>query len=106
VIPYFTLETCLLALEELNLRISEDMRSYFSNYITWYSSYNFILFFYLHFLRLFVTYLHFHFVVTMQAQKEAPPDMQCKDKFLIQSVVATARAAAKDITSKMVTNHK
>lgn len=26
--------------------------------------------------------------VTMQAQREAPPDMQCKDKFLVQSVVA------------------
>ncbi|MBA0611190.1 hypothetical protein Godav_011891 [Gossypium davidsonii] len=25
-------------------------------------------------------------IVTMQAQKEAPPDMQCKDKFLLQSV--------------------
>ncbi|XP_022895750.1 vesicle-associated protein 1-1-like [Olea europaea var. sylvestris] len=25
--------------------------------------------------------------VTMQAQKEAPPDLQCKDKFLLQSVV-------------------
>lgn len=24
--------------------------------------------------------------VTMQAQREAPPDMQCKDKFLVQSV--------------------
>ncbi|KVH89798.1 Major sperm protein [Cynara cardunculus var. scolymus] len=24
-------------------------------------------------------------IVTMQAQKEAPPDMQCKDKFLLQS---------------------
>jgi len=26
--------------------------------------------------------------VTMQAQREAPPDMQCKDKFLVQSVIA------------------
>ncbi|KAH7288388.1 hypothetical protein KP509_31G024900 [Ceratopteris richardii] len=25
--------------------------------------------------------------VTMQAQKEMPPDMQCKDKFLVQSVI-------------------
>ncbi|KAI3510228.1 hypothetical protein L1887_25760 [Cichorium endivia] len=27
--------------------------------------------------------------VTMQAQKEAPPDMICKDKFLLQSAVAS-----------------
>ncbi|XP_070040205.1 vesicle-associated protein 1-1-like [Nicotiana tomentosiformis] len=28
-------------------------------------------------------------IVTMQAQKEAPSDMQCKEKFLLQSTVAT-----------------
>uniref|UniRef100_A0A7N0SZD1 MSP domain-containing protein n=1 Tax=Kalanchoe fedtschenkoi TaxID=63787 RepID=A0A7N0SZD1_KALFE len=39
--------------------------------------------------------------VTMQAQKEAPPDMQCKDKFLLQSVVVTSGTAAKDVTSEM-----
>ncbi|KAG5565506.1 hypothetical protein RHGRI_001409 [Rhododendron griersonianum] len=39
--------------------------------------------------------------VTMQAQKEAPPDMQCKDKFLIQSVIAPNGATAKDITPEM-----
>lgn len=39
--------------------------------------------------------------VTMQAQKEAPPDMQCKDKFLLQSVVAPTAATAKDITTEM-----
>lgn len=38
----------------------------------------------------------------MQAQKEAPPDMQCKDKFLLQSVVASAGASAKDVTPEMV----
>ncbi|KAL0331473.1 UNVERIFIED_CONTAM: Vesicle-associated protein 1-2, partial [Sesamum angustifolium] len=38
---------------------------------------------------------------TMQAQKEAPADMQCKDKFLLQSVVASAGATAKDITAEM-----
>jgi hypothetical protein len=32
--------------------------------------------------------------VTMQAQKEAPPDMQCKDKFLLQSAVVTAGATS------------
>ncbi|KAL9246829.1 hypothetical protein vseg_020320 [Gypsophila vaccaria] len=40
-------------------------------------------------------------VVTMQAQKEAPPDMQCRDKFLLQSVIAPHGAAAKDITAEM-----
>ncbi|KAK6157990.1 hypothetical protein DH2020_005304 [Rehmannia glutinosa] len=40
-------------------------------------------------------------VVTMQAQKEAPADMQCKDKFLLQSVVASPGATPKDITAEM-----
>lgn len=40
--------------------------------------------------------------VTMQAQKEAPLDMQCKDKFLLQSVVASSGTYAKDITPEMV----
>lgn len=39
----------------------------------------------------------------MQAQKEAPADMQCKDKFLLQSVVVSTGATAKDITAEMVT---
>lgn len=38
----------------------------------------------------------------MQAQKEAPLDMQCKDKFLLQSVVTNPRANVKDITPEMV----
>lgn len=42
--------------------------------------------------------------VTMQAQKDAPPDMQCKDKFLLQSVVASPGATPKDITPEMVRN--
>ncbi|KAL6178346.1 hypothetical protein ACLB2K_049864 [Fragaria x ananassa] len=37
-------------------------------------------------------------IVTMQAQKEAPPDMQCKDKFLLQSVKTNDGATPKDIT--------
>ncbi|PHT95990.1 Vesicle-associated protein 1-2 [Capsicum annuum] len=37
----------------------------------------------------------------MQAQKEAPADMQCKDKFLLQSVVASAVTSPKDITQEM-----
>ncbi|XP_021756307.1 vesicle-associated protein 1-3-like [Chenopodium quinoa] len=39
--------------------------------------------------------------VTMQAQKEAPLDMQCKDKFLVQSAMAPDGSTAKDITSEM-----
>ncbi|KAG2677617.1 hypothetical protein I3760_12G106200 [Carya illinoinensis] len=39
--------------------------------------------------------------VTMQAQKEAPPDMQCKDKFLLQSAKANNGATTKDITPEM-----
>jgi hypothetical protein len=38
----------------------------------------------------------------MQAQREAPPDMQSKDKFLVQSVVASAGTTVKDITGEMV----
>ncbi|KAJ0480704.1 hypothetical protein HanIR_Chr13g0634691 [Helianthus annuus] len=34
----------------------------------------------------------------MQAQKEAPPDMQCRDKFLLQNIIAKAGATPKDIT--------
>ena len=30
----------------------------------------------------------------MQAQKEAPLDMQCKDKFLLQSAVVSAGATS------------
>ncbi|XP_061357811.1 vesicle-associated protein 1-2-like isoform X4 [Gastrolobium bilobum] len=39
--------------------------------------------------------------VTMQAQKEAPPDMQCKDKFLLQSVKTNDGVSPKDITAEM-----
>ncbi|XXG43094.1 hypothetical protein AAC387_Pa01g3207 [Persea americana] len=39
--------------------------------------------------------------VTMQAQREVPPDMQCKDKFLLQCVIANPRTIAKDITPEM-----
>lgn len=47
-------------------------------------------------------------LVTMQAQKEAPPDMQCKDKFLLQSAVISGEntgVTAKDITPEMVISH-
>lgn len=40
--------------------------------------------------------------VTMQAQREVPPDMQCKDKFLLQCVIANPGTTAKDITPEMV----
>ncbi|KAK8718403.1 hypothetical protein V6N13_045638 [Hibiscus sabdariffa] len=38
-------------------------------------------------------------IVTMQAQKEAPPDMQCKDKFLLQSVVARSEEGSSPTAS-------
>ncbi|KAL3814955.1 hypothetical protein ACJIZ3_016223 [Penstemon smallii] len=40
-------------------------------------------------------------IVTMQAQKEAPSDMQCRDKFLLQCVVVNPGVIAKDITAEM-----
>lgn len=42
------------------------------------------------------------FLVTMLAPKETPQDYQCKDKFLIQSVVVEEGTATKDIVSDMV----
>ncbi|KAH9329306.1 hypothetical protein KI387_001414, partial [Taxus chinensis] len=39
--------------------------------------------------------------VIMQAQKEAPPDMQCKDKFLVQSVIVPPGTTNTDITPDM-----
>ncbi|KAL5571576.1 hypothetical protein UlMin_021173 [Ulmus minor] len=39
--------------------------------------------------------------VTMQAPKEMPADMQCKDKFLLQSVLAPDGVTAKGVTSEM-----
>ncbi|RWW44065.1 hypothetical protein BHE74_00050208 [Ensete ventricosum] len=47
----------------------------------------------------------FDALVTMQAQKEAPPDMQCKDKFLLQSVIAEHGATTTDITAEMVATY-
>ncbi|XP_075641926.1 vesicle-associated protein 1-2-like [Castanea sativa] len=40
-------------------------------------------------------------IVTMQAQKEAPLDMQCKDKFLLQSVKVNDGVTMKEITPEM-----
>lgn len=39
--------------------------------------------------------------VTMQAQREAPLDLQCKDKFLVQSVITPYGAEMKDISQDM-----
>jgi hypothetical protein len=40
----------------------------------------------------------------MQAQREAPPYMQCKDKFLVQSaIVAEEIILPKEVTGDMVT---
>ncbi|KAJ4957088.1 hypothetical protein NE237_013871 [Protea cynaroides] len=44
-----------------------------------------------------------NFTVTMQAQREVPPDMQCKDKFLIQSTAVPFGTTEKDITPSMFT---
>lgn len=38
----------------------------------------------------------------MHVQKEGPPDLQCKDKFLVQSVVASDGATAEDMSADMV----
>lgn len=39
--------------------------------------------------------------VTMQPLMELPPDMQCKDKFLVQSVIADPGSTLKDINPDM-----
>ncbi|KAL1556276.1 vesicle-associated protein 1-1-like [Salvia divinorum] len=44
--------------------------------------------------------------VTMQAQREAPSDMQCKDKFLLQSIVTSPDTNPKDITPEMFTKEQ
>ncbi|KAM1103849.1 hypothetical protein COP2_012617 [Malus domestica] len=41
------------------------------------------------------------FTVTMQAQRVAPPDLQCKDKFLIQCTVIPFGTTEQEITSEM-----
>ncbi|KAI4370013.1 hypothetical protein MLD38_018400 [Melastoma candidum] len=43
-------------------------------------------------------------IVAMQAQKEAPPNMQCHDKFLLQSVRVDDGVTAKDVTAEMFSN--
>ncbi|XP_019439969.1 PREDICTED: vesicle-associated protein 2-2-like isoform X2 [Lupinus angustifolius] len=41
------------------------------------------------------------FIVTMQAQKEAPADMVSKDKFLIQSTIVPAETTREDVNSSL-----
>ncbi|XP_008455518.1 vesicle-associated protein 2-2 isoform X2 [Cucumis melo] len=41
------------------------------------------------------------FSVIMQAQRAAPPDMLCKDKFLIQSTIVPSGITEEDITASM-----
>lgn len=48
---------------------------------------------------MFLTYVY---AVTMQAQKAPPPDMVCKDKFLVQCTVVSEETVEEDITSAMV----
>lgn len=52
--------------------------------------------------QFFLELIIFCFIVTLQAQEEAPADMQCKDKFLLQSVVTSFGVTTKDITPDMV----
>ncbi|KAK3189814.1 hypothetical protein Dsin_029375 [Dipteronia sinensis] len=46
------------------------------------------------------------FTVIMQAQKEAPPNLLCKDKFMIQCTVVPFGTTDKDITSYMFAKDK
>ncbi|PWZ27894.1 Vesicle-associated protein 1-2 [Zea mays] len=41
--------------------------------------------------------------VTMQAQRDAPPDMHCKDKFLVQSAIVAKEIMPKEVTGDMFT---
>ena len=43
--------------------------------------------------------------VTMQAQRDVPPDMQCKDKFLVQSAIVAKEIMPKEVTGDMVISH-
>ncbi|KAL1341601.1 vesicle-associated protein 2-2 [Arachis duranensis] len=41
------------------------------------------------------------FIVTMQAQRSAPLDMECRDKFLIQSTMVSSETTSDDVTSSL-----
>ena len=49
-----------------------------------------------------ITCLLLIYAVTMLAQRTAPPDMQCKDKFLVQGTVIPAGTSEEDITPDLV----
>lgn len=53
-------------------------------------------------LQNFNTLSPFNLLVTMQAPKETTSDYNCKDRFLLQCVVAEHGATLRDITSDMV----
>ncbi|MED6200279.1 hypothetical protein PIB30_083515 [Stylosanthes scabra] len=41
------------------------------------------------------------FIVTMQAQRAIPLDLECRDKFLIQSTMVSSETASEDVTSSL-----
>ncbi|KAI5398444.1 variant 2, Vesicle-associated protein 2-2 [Lathyrus oleraceus] len=41
------------------------------------------------------------FIVTMQAQRVAPEDLVCKDKFLVQSTLVDAEITSEDVTASL-----
>lgn len=47
-----------------------------------------------------------NFTVTMQAHRVDPPDMQCKDKFLIQSTIVPFGTTVENITANIFTKEK
>lgn len=53
-------------------------------------------------LYILILFLGTSYLVTMQAQREAPPDLVCRDKFLIQSTVVPVGTNDEDITSATV----
>jgi hypothetical protein len=54
-------------------------------------------------LDLFVFYCLLN-AVTMQAQRTAPPDMQLKDKFLVQTTVVPPGTSDEDLIPAFVSN--
>ena len=42
------------------------------------------------------------FLVTLQAQREYPPDMQCKDKFLLQSTIVSRNIDVNEVPQDTV----
>lgn len=46
----------------------------------------------------------FLIIVTLQAQREYPPDMQCKDKFLLQSTIVPPHTDVDELPQDTVRN--